>query len=363
MRIRSLRINGFRNHSDLLMTFDFKNTFIQGENASGKTSILEAISFLSIGRSFKRANSEDLINHSSLQASLYLIYSDDLDSKDHSISCLIDRKNKAFAIDDEKVSSLSKILGKLLTVVYEPSLVFFFRDSPEYRRRFLDESLSQLSPRYLYAISRYKKLLKERNTALLREYDRDVIDVLRDEMINLSYRIVKERKEIISKLDKKANSIYKELFGSNDKELKLFYKSNCSTSSDQSSFVIEQKDRYEKNRSDEMLKKTTSIGPHRDDMIATLNGKAIEECGSQGENRIASLAVRLALAEVIKEELRREPILLLDDVCSDLDEKRRSNLFTLLSKGDKQVIITGTDERYVTKEGLTFNTRRIEDEQ
>ena len=345
MFIRRLVLNNFRCYQNLDCTFEDNHIYLTGENGVGKTSIIEAIYYLTIGRSFRNSDNSELIRKGEKEASIYLEYHSEKDDHDHKLACIISREAKVFSFDNEKVSSLSKILRKLLAVYYTPSLVFFFQNEPEGRRKFLDEALSQFSPQYLYAISRYKKLLKERNSALQQNYDSDVIDVLRNELINLAYRIVKDRKDLIKRLSPKSEKYYNELFGNTDRKFSLSYKTNSPLDDDQKSFVTHSIELFEKNKSIENIRKVTAIGPHRDDLTGLLNGNELSGYGSQGENRLASLSLKLAILDEYTSILGNRPLLLLDDITSDLDDKRTANLLSLVSKENQQVFITGTTIR------------------
>lgn len=345
MYVKRLILNHFRCYEKIDCQFDQDRIYISGENGIGKTTILEAIYLLTIGRSFRKADNIDLIQAGQNEASIYLIYHSESDEKDHSLSCVIGKNYKVFACDDEKVPKVSKILRKLIAIYYIPSLVFFFQDEPELRRKMLDETLSQLSPQYFYAIDRYKKLLKERNSALNQGYDSEVIDVLRNELINLSYRIVKDRKDLIARLEKKANLYYNKLFQTKERKLQLVYKTNSPDDDDQESFIQHSLTLFEQQKSVENIKKTTAIGPHRDDLIGLLNQKELARYGSQGENRLASLSLKLAVADEYQQVLKNRPILLLDDITSDLDEERCKNLLSLINDENQQVFLTGTTLR------------------
>ena len=342
MFVRRLVLNHFRSYDSLDVSFPEGSVMIVGKNTSGKTNILEALYYMTLGRSFRKASDSDLIRKGCSEATIYLEYLNDRDKKVHTLSCLIGDHYKAFYADSEKVKSLSKILGLLVACEYDPNQVFLFRDEPAERRKLMDEVLSQISPKYLYAISRYKKLLKERNAAFAQDYDSDVIRVLRDQLINLSYRIVYDRYEFVESVSKKANENYRILFG-RESDLKIKYKTNCVLETDQSAYLKKMTDLFEKNKSDETIRKMTLIGPHRDDMVALLGKNDVAAYGSQGENRLASLSLKLAVRDVLEEKLGVKPILLLDDVCSDLDSERCQRLLERI-KGEGQVFLTGTKE-------------------
>ncbi len=342
MYVKRLILNHFRNYSQIDLSFGQDRIYINGNNGTGKTNILEAIYYLTLGRSFRKAEDTALIQKGEKEASIYLEYFSESDQKDHHLSTVIQPNSKIFAFEDEKVKSISKIFGKLIAVYYEPSLVFFFKDEPEQRRKLLDETCAQLSSTYLFALTRYKKLLKERNTALQQDYDSDVIDVLRNELINLSYRIVKDRKDVVKLLSKKAEEYYFKLFGEENRRFTLQYKTSSPLDDDQESFVEHSIDLFQKNKSLENIRKVTLIGPHRDDLLGKLNENSLAGYGSQGENRIASLSLKLAILDLLSDKLGSRPLLLLDDVTSDLDEKRCNNLLSCINKENQQVFVTGT---------------------
>lgn len=341
MYISKLVLNNFRNYSHLETSFDLNRIFITGPNGNGKTNIIEAIYYLTLGRSFRKVDDVGLIKHNQNEANIYLEYHSMIDNSNHSLSCIINPKYKVFAKDGEKVKSLSSILGSLIAVYYAPSLVFYFQEEPEMRRKSLDETCSQLSQKYLFAISRYKKLLKQRNIALQQDYDKDVLNVLRNELITLSYRIVSDRKALINNLSKKSNRYYKLLFGE-DRNLTLKYKTLCPIDDDQETFTKNMLSLFDKNQSVESIKKVTVIGPHRDDLLGYLDGSFVANYGSQGENRLASLSLKLSTLDLITEKYKERPLLILDDITSDLDDKRCENLLSCINQKDQQLFVTGT---------------------
>lgn len=340
MYAKRLILHNFRSYPSLEIEFPSSSVFLTGPNGSGKTNIIEAVYYLTLGRSFRKADDINLIRNGQKEASIYLEYHDEKDDLDHTISCIISPKGKLFALDDEEIHKLSLILGKLIAVYYEPSQVFFFKDEPSLRRRLLDETLSQLYPSYLYSIGRYKKLLKERNAALSQNGDIDIINAYRNQLINVSYRIVYERKRLVLNINKIIQRIYTELFGENEGFL-LQYKTNCPIDDDQKSFVENSIRLFESNKSLENIRGTTLIGPHRDDLVGLIGKKPIADYGSQGENRIASLALKFSLFQEIQKVLGHSPILLLDDVTSDLDEERSRRILSYAEKSG-QTFVTGT---------------------
>lgn len=355
MFVKRLVIDNFRCYKHLDISFTSNCNYITGVNGIGKTSIIEAINFLTLGRSFRKADNSQLIKLGENNASIYIEFFNEAENKNHTISTIISKDSKIFAYDGEKMSSMKEILRKLVTIYFIPSLVFFFQDEPENRRKYMDETLSQFSPQYFYSISQYKKFLKERNAALQQNYDSDIIDLLKDKLNNHAYRIVHDRKQLVNELNPLINNYYSALFNEAS-TLNLQYKTNCPKDDDQDSYIKEALNLFDKSKSNEYLKKTTLIGPHRDDLIAFLNKKPLGGFGSQGENRLASLSLRLATLNLYKKKLNVTPILLLDDITSDLDDQRCKNLLSLISKENLQVFITGTYVRNGFENYQTFKT-------
>lgn len=332
---------------------------ITGPNAAGKTNLIEAIYYLSLARSFKKANDKDLIKIGADEAQILIDYKSDIDGK-HTLEATILDQNKTIILDNEKIPSVTKIVGKLLSLVYSPLSVGLLRGEPAERRRYLDTILSSVSEQYLYALIRQKRLLKERNTALYQNYDEDVIAVLTNEISNVSYRLFLERKAFIMKADSLIGKIYDSLFDVND-EVHLRYQTNVPDTDGQEQFVQEMNKKFAAVKSEERIRKTTLIGIQKDDMVATLNGKNIYAYASQGQNRLAALALTLATREIIADHYKEQPILLLDDVMSDLDEKRKQNLVNYLKKGGQIFLTTAEDMK--PQEGIavySINNGKVE---
>lgn len=340
MQVKRLVLTDFRNYPNLDADFsEDKRIFLTGENGVGKTNLIEAIYYLTLGRSFKKTDDESLIRDGADSATVYLTFHDERNGEDHALACTITHQGKTFAYDGQKVRSMTKVLGKLLTVYYDPGQVFLFREEPEERRRLFDAELSLLSGDYLYALGRYKKLIRQRNAALSKNGDPEIISVLKDQLINQAYRIVNDRQELTKRLNPMLKQTYQELFRK-DTRLELVYQTNCPLETDEKVYVDKAQKLFEQNRSYENIRQTTVIGPHRDNWMALLNGKDIAGYGSQGENRVATLSLKLCLQRLMAERLQATPILLLDDVTSDLDETRTNLLVN--AENDGQVFVTGT---------------------
>lgn len=356
MFVCNISLVNFRNFSSLKSEFAQGVNIICGDNAVGKTNLIEALYYLSLGRSFKKANDKEIIKIGENEGQLLVNYIDKSSIK-HSLEGRILQEGKIIYFDEEKVSSIAKILGKLVCVVYSPLMVSLFRDEPSERRRFIDSYLSLMSDKYLYALTRQKKLLKERNNALLNNYDEDVISIITEELVNISYRVYFLRKGLIGKLNTLVDGIYQQLF--KGEKLTLKYVTNVPEESDQEQFILKYREKIERIKSEERIKKTTLVGIQRDDLKAYLGNKEVYAYASQGQNRLVTLALNLAISKILEEHFKDKPILLLDDVFSDLDNSRQKDLINYLKKENQQVFIT-TANKVDEKE---VNLYHIENEQ
>ncbi len=340
MFIRKIVLDNYRSYSHLEIEINSFKNYIYGVNGTGKTSILEAIYFLSVGRSFLKTEQGSLIKFDSKYAKASILLEDKKEK--HILTTSLTKDGKDFYLDDNKLKNASELLSYLSAFYFNPESVFLFKEEPALRRKLFDIVLCQIDKKYLYSLSRYKKILKERNLALSKGYDQDVIDVLRDELVNLSYYLVYQRRKVVSFINKEISRIYSQIFGS-EREVKLLYKTTSPLDDDKEEFINSAKKIFDLNKSRENISKMTLIGPHRDNFILNLDNKDISFYSSQGENRIGALALKLTLHKYESLILNKVPIFLLDDILSDLDDDKKRNLLNYLD--DKmQVFITGVNK-------------------
>ena len=335
MLIKTLTVKGFRNHNYLTYDFSPGVNVITGPNGVGKTNIVEAIYYLSLARSFRLNDSEGLIENGKDHAEIYAEITEGVINR--KIRILITQTGHQIFINGKpanKVSDLAKIVNVIL---FEPKDVLLFRGSPKARRNFLDISLSKKSPSYLDYISRYEKVLKERNELLKGEnVDKTLLETTTELLVKLSGPIVTYRQMYVKDINDILNKITRALTGEK-KKLELIYKPFVENSVNFETMALEAFKRAEEN---DLKKKVTSIGVHREDFSLNLNGRDVGEFGSQGENRIAALALKLSPYFLIEDKDKR-PIVALDDVMSELDKENRLRLVTFLKKFE-QVFITAT---------------------
>jgi len=335
MIVKSLAIKNFRNHS--FLTFDFapKMNIITGQNGSGKTNIVEAIYYLSLARSFRINEDDALIQNGKDAAEINATISEGKITR--KISIRITPEGKKITINSKPISKLTDLVKAVNVVVFEPKDVLIFRGSPKTRRSFLDISISKKSDPYLDYISRYDKVLKERNEILkLPTLDQNLLDSTTEMLVKLAGPIISYRTIYVKDINDILNKITRALTREENK-IEVIYKPFVPYDDN---FNVNAIDAFKKAEESDFRHKATSIGIQREDFSVNFNGKDIGEYGSQGENRTVALALKLAPYFLIEDKDKR-PIVVLDDVMSELDTFHRQQLLTFLRKFE-QVFITAT---------------------
>lgn len=334
MNIESISLLNFRNHKNLNINFSPKLNFIYGNNAKGKTNILEAIYYFATTKSFRTSKDQLSISTWADTAVVQIVLKKSFGSLD--LKMIIDKSHKkTFYLNDEKLNNPSKILGVLHAVLFSPDEMKITKGSPEDRRDFIDNSISELSSTYYTLLLRYEKVLFSKNLLLKKRASLEEIDVFDLQLAELASKIIKQRVAFIDKIAPLANQYMKYL--TDEKEnLTLKYSSNLETFIAPGAIL----EKLKNFRFRDLELGYTSIGPHRDDLEIISNDKDLRSFGSQGQQRTAILALKLAVCDVFFQTTGDPPILLLDDVFSELDTKRIQLLFSTTNK--YQTIITGT---------------------
>lgn len=308
---------------------------ITGPNAVGKTNVVEAIQYLSLGHSFKTNDITDLIRKGSDQAKIETVIQEG--KIERKIVAILEKSGQKISINGKPIKKLSELVKVVNVILFEPKDVLLFRGSPKDRRNFLDISISKKSPNYIQFLSDYEKLLKERNEILKSpKFDENLLDTNTELLIKTSYAIVKYRKAYAEDINDILNKITRALTGTCEK-FELHYYPFVEPNSE---FEINAKEAFKRSLENDLRTKATSIGVQREDLSMSLNGRDIGEFGSQGENRIAALALKLAPYFLIDDKEKR-PIVVLDDVMSELDQTHKQNLVNFLKRFE-QVFITAT---------------------
>lgn len=340
MKIETIELRDWRSFESASFQFSPGMNFVYGPNGLGKTNLLESIAYLSFARSFRHSQDRDLIRNSCTKAEVCGIFTSEGDRYTRKVEAVVTPKGKQIRVDDSKARTLSSFAGTVLTKVFEPKSVFLFKDEPSERRKLIDETLCSMDPKYLYSLQRYRKVLRERNQALITQADDEVMMILTNELVRISYPIVQGRLSLIRSLDDVGNTYFKKLFDTESK-LRFAYRTNAMVDDDQMAYQDRMLAQFEREKSRERIRRATLIGPHRDDLVAYLDDKSLGAHGSQGQNRLASLSVTLALASLVRDRKGNDPILILDDVLSDLDKDKQQRLLDTVGEF-QQAIISGS---------------------
>lgn len=341
MIVESLELKNFRNYQALNMKFDSGTNILYGDNAQGKTNILEAVYLSGTTKSHKASKDREVIHFHEEEAHIKTI----IRKKDKSYKIdmhLKKNKTKGIAINGIPIKKASELFGIVNLVFFSPEDLYIIKNGPQERRRFLDLELCQLDKMYLYNLTNYNKIIRQRNKLLKDLYFRpdliDTLDVWDEQLADFGSKIIKRRRSFIEKLNVIIGPIHKKLSGDRE-DLMLQYEPDVS----ESEFLC----LLQKNRDKDIKMKTTTTGPHRDDLCFMIKDTDIRKYGSQGQQRTAALSLKLSEIELVKESIKDTPVLLLDDVLSELDSSRQNYL--LNSIHDIQTIITCTGlEEFIT---------------
>ena len=336
MFIKRLQMLNYRNYNVLDISLGPHVNVFMGDNAQGKTNILEGIYYCAFARSHRTSKDRELINWNSDNALLSVTVGRERLDKRIDISILKDGK-KAIQINKIKIKKIGELFGNFNVVMFSPEDLKIIKDSPGVRRKFIDMELCQLNPKYYYNLVQYNKVLNERNTILRnRNISKDILDVYDMQLVEFGYNIIIDRLEYIKKLNKYSEKIHSDITSGKEK-IEFRY---TSTIKDLENIKENFQSLLEKNRIRDCERGITSIGPHRDDFIVLINDIDTKSYGSQGQQRTAVLTIKFSSLKIIKELTGEHPVLLLDDVLSELDFSRKRYILSTI--GDIQTIITCT---------------------
>ena len=349
MKINSVTLNDFRNISEISLFPNDEVNVIYGQNAQGKTNILEAIWLFTGCKSFRGSKDNEFIKFNSEFSKISLDFTDKVRNKKAEI--IISDKKKVFLNGVEKKGT-TDLIGEFYSVIFSPTHLSLIKDGPDVRRKFLDTAICQLKPKYAKTLSAYKKIVLQRNS-LLKDIQfhselYDVLDVLDEQLSKFSSIIIKDRIKYLDLLSQKSEEIYSGI-SENKEQLSLKYicgndSFNKTDVKDIYDFMTE---KIKESRKEDFINKTTSVGPHRDDLEILINNVSARSFGSQGQQRSCALALKLGESEIIKKVTGETPVALLDDVMSELDEKRQD--YVLNHINDRQVFLTCCDPSQVLR--------------
>lgn len=355
MRISSVSLKNFRNYKEENIHLSPGINVIFGDNAQGKTNFLEGIHLFSSGKSHRGVGDKELILRGSNFSELTLSFSSERREMESNLRLFTD-KRREMKINGVKVNKKKEWLGHFSSVLFYPEELNLVKEGPEERRRFLDQAIGMLRPSYDHYLGLYQNILRQKSR-LLRKIEenpsyRKTLPVWNESLIELGSRIIFYRQSFIDRLSPMADAVQQEITGG--KEILSFtYESPFSGLSSIDAIKEKFREKQENMFETEIAAAKALIGPHRDDIAFTLSGEAAKTFASQGQQRTIVLSLKLAQTELIFEETGEYPVLLLDDILSELDSNRR-NYLTEKIKG-KQVIITCTDREFIPdSEGVSY---------
>ena len=334
MIIKSLELDNFRNYGTLSINFDSGTNILYGDNAQGKTNILEAIYLSATTKSHKGSKDRDIIHFDAEEAHIRTyVVKDGLENRVD--MHLRKNKSKGIAINGQKIKKAADLLGLLNVVFFSPEDLSIIKNGPSERRRFVDMELCQLDKLYLNDLNNYNKIVNQRNK-LLKEISfnpglKDTLFVWDSQLVSYGSKLINRRKAFIAQLNEIIYEIHTKLSGGKE-ELHIVYEPDVLPEDFEKKLEVSQER--------DIRLKQTSIGPHRDDFSFMVGDIDIRKFGSQGQQRTAALSLKLSEIELVKKITKDTPLLLLDDVLSELDSNRQNYL--LNSIGDIQTIITCT---------------------
>ncbi|MBO0437284.1 DNA replication/repair protein RecF [Vagococcus fluvialis] len=345
MIIKEISLRSYRNYDTLDLLFSPRLNVFLGENAQGKTNLLESIYVLSFARSHRSNNEKEMIRWEQEFARI----EGKIEKHDSTLdlTMIISNKGKKTKINGLEQNKLSHYVGHLNVILFAPEDLLLVKGSPQTRRRFLDMEIGQINANYLYNLSKYQTVLKQRNQYLKKiafsgNKDLVYLDVLSEQLAETGSLVLYHRLHFIKRLEKWANTIHQKITYGKE-ALTIEYKSSLNLEE-----TMSEKELYEmllselKQATEKDLKQlTTSVGPHRDDLLFFVNGKNVQNFGSQGQQRTTALSLKLAEIELINDEIGEYPILLLDDVLSELDDDRQIHLMEYI-ENKLQTFLTTT---------------------
>jgi len=338
MIVKSLKLKNFRNYDLLNLEFDPSTNIFYGDNAQGKTNILESIYLSGTTKSHRGTKDKDMIQFGQDEAHIETIV------EKRGIPFNIDihlKKNspKGIAINKIPIKKASELFGIINIVFFSPEDLNIIKNGPSERRRFIDLELSQLDKLYLSDLSNYNRIVNQRNKLLKDLYDRkdliETLDIWDLQLVLYGNRVMERRKQFISQINDIVGKVHEKLTGGRE-TLTLLYEPGVKGESFERALLM--------NRERDMKMKSTSVGPHRDDICFMSGDLDIRKFGSQGQQRTAALSLKLSEIELVRQEIKDTPILLLDDVLSELDKHRQNYLLDSIKDVQTLITCTGLDD-------------------
>ncbi len=336
MKVETLQLRNFRNYENTSVAFSPDLNVITGHNAQGKTNLLESLVYLSLTRSHRIADEKKLIRNDMPFADIRCRIDDEGIKKD--LRAIIHPNGKTLRIDQIPVKKSSDFIGAVNVILFSPDDLYIFSDHPQTRRKIMDQEITKVSPGYLTSLNKYRNLMKERNDLLKNmNIDMRYLDILDEQMADLMEAVIAKRQKFIETVNLHMPQIYRELSMDETVTVNVRYK-KCCMEADREHLLQMMKD----SRQRDIDYRITNNGIHREDLLFEMNDVSLIQQASQGQKRMTMLAFKMALMKYIQAETGKQPVLLLDDVLSELDAERQRRLLEMI-RGRCQCIITAAE--------------------
>lgn len=349
MYLEKLSLSQYRNYEELEKDFSAQINILIGPNAQGKTNLLEAIYYLAIGKTYRPAQDTQLIKWNENEFQIF----GDIKNRLGKLSIDIkfrsgEQNSKEVKVNGLKINKMADFLGNFNVVLFAPEDLTIIKGAPSERRRLLDSDISQVSPSYFLKLQRYNRLLNQRNHLLkkIQETNKytDEIEVWNEQYLQASAEIIEKRLQVLEKLTPLTRLMQRRLTdGQENLEMKYLFNRQEEVKKNEQIYSLLAEE-LRKRKDEERRRGQTLFGPHRDDLSFVLNGNDLKFYGSQGQHRTSVLAIKLAELEFFRAESGEYPVLLLDDVMSELDQTRREQLIDAIQEKAIQCFITTTED-------------------
>jgi DNA replication and repair protein RecF len=339
MRITGLSLTNFRNYDEINIQFHEKINVILGNNGQGKTNLLEGIYIFSMGKSFRTVRDYEMTGFGKDFFGARGNFS--ADGRSFHIEINMSGREKKFVVNGVKKTKRADLPGKVYIVVFSPEDLRIIKGEPDVRRKFLDREICQIKPLYYKNLSRYKKVVAQRNYLLKKENaDEEMLRVWDENMVFYGAFLMAERKSFVKKLSAASKKIHQEITGGKE-EIDVVYESNVELKEDAEIQREEFRKKLLRSRENDLKRKQTTSGPHKDDLKIFIGDMDIKIFGSQGQQKTAALSMKLAELKIIKDETEEDAIILMDDVLSELDHERQN--FLLDAFHENQIFLSAAE--------------------
>lgn len=360
MRLNSLQLVNYRNYDSLHLEFNKKVNLLVGRNGQGKTNIVESIYMLAFGKSFRTSKDKEIIKFNS--ENLYVGGSFSTQHTNGLIEIAIGKNKKGIKVNKIHIQKIHELLGNINVVIFSPEDLRLVKEGPKERRLFIDKEISQIMPKYYNYLTSYNKILFQRNQLLKSKYvDKALLDVYDESLAKYGSYIYILRRDFIKKISIISKNMHDKLTDGIE-ELSITYKNQIDINDEDTVASVYNKflEKLSSNREHDMETRTTKYGLHKDDLNIFINDLDVRLYGSQGQQRTASISLKLSEIELINNEVGEYPILILDDVFSELDETRQKLLVDNLSLVQMFITTAEVSHKNIFDKGNTtiFNIKQ-----